>query len=232
MPPIVTRAEWGAKPRKGSPSPLNTDLVTVHWEGPAMGTFPHSKCADKVRGIQTFHMAPEPHGRGWSDIAYTGVVCPHGYVFEGRGPGVRTGANGTNEGNSSAYALCALVGVGDPIPPALLDGIADGVAWLGGKHTNAHRDWKPTACPGDSLTHHAHTGRFTAGSSAKPTPTPTPGDELTVAQIDDILKRLEAIELRVIQIQQETVGTIDGDGKSRMDRLAKTIDGIAADVKA
>jgi hypothetical protein len=226
--PFVSRAQWGAKPRKGSPSPLTTDLVTVHWEGPAMGTFPHDRCAEKVRGIQAFHMAPPPAGRGWSDIAYSGLVCPHGFVFEGRGPGVRTGANGTNEGNGSAYALCALIGVGDPVTADLLDGITEGVAWLHGNRTNAHRDWKPTACPGDTLTSHAHSGRFTVA----PPPTPPSTGDLTVADIDAIMKRLDGIDLRLVQLQQEVVGPIDEDGKSRMDRLAKTIDKTAADVAA
>jgi hypothetical protein len=61
-------------------------------------------------------------------------------------------------------------------------------------------------------------------------PPPSTGD-LTVAEINDILERLNAIELRVTQLQQEVVGTLDSDGKSRMDRLAKTIDKTAADVE-
>lgn len=153
---IVSRSEWGARPRKGTASSLTSNLATIHWEGPKMGTFSHAKCAEKVRSIQRYHMDT----KGWTDIAYSAVVCPHGSVFAGRGPGVRTGANGTNTGNASAYAVCALVGEGDPITTDLLDGIAAAVAWLGCTRTNAHRDWKPTACPGDVLTGHAHTGRF------------------------------------------------------------------------
>ena len=227
--PIVTRAEWGAKPRRGSPSPLTTKLVTVHWEGPGMGAFPHPRCAEKVRGIQAFHMAPEPAGRGWSDIAYSMIACPHGYAFEGRGRGVRTGANGTNQGNGSAYAVCALIGVGDKVTPELLDAIAEAVDFLGGENTNAHRDWKPTACPGDTLAHLAHSDRFT---SSRPKPPPPPSGDLTVSDIAKILERLDNLELRLIQLQEEVVGVIDDDGKSRMDRHVKTTDQIAKKVGA
>ena len=79
---LVTRAQWGARPPRNR-TPLNPTGATAHWEGPHMGVFPHTACPSKVRGIQAFHM----DSRGWSDIAYNAIVCPHGYVFEGRGPG-------------------------------------------------------------------------------------------------------------------------------------------------
>lgn len=191
---IVTRSEWGARPpRKAAPG-LTTDLATVHWEGPTMGSFPHAKCAGKVRTIQDFHMDT----RGWNDIAYSAVVCPHGYVYEGRGRNARTGANGTNEGNKAAYAVCALVGVDDPQPPALHDGIAEAVAWLGCTRTNAHRDWKPTQCPGDQLARLAHSGRFLAAPEPiDPIPTPDPEDDMTPEQI----AKLEALEGRVKKLE-------------------------------
>jgi len=31
---LVTRAQWGARPRKGTPTPLNPTGATAHWEGP------------------------------------------------------------------------------------------------------------------------------------------------------------------------------------------------------
>lgn len=74
-----------------------------------MGSFPHDTCDDKVRTIQAFHMDT----RGWADIAYNFVVCPHGYTFEGRGWGRRSAANGTNPGNDAYHAVCFLGGVGD-----------------------------------------------------------------------------------------------------------------------
>ena len=42
------------------------------------------------------------------------MVCPHGFVFEGRGS-QRTAAQGTNDGNRRSLALMFLAGDGEPI---------------------------------------------------------------------------------------------------------------------
>jgi len=105
---FVSRAQWGARSASTSTN-ITPDGVAVHWEGPHIGSFPHSSCAALVRGIQAFHMDT----RGWADLAYSAIGCPHGYVFEGRGPGHRTAANGTDDGNQRFYAVCFLGGEGD-----------------------------------------------------------------------------------------------------------------------
>ena len=100
---LVPRLAWRARPpraRRRIPGPV--EGVAIHWEGPPLGSFPHSLCAGKVRAIQRFHM----DARGWDDIAYSAVVCPHGHVFEGRWIGIRTAANGTSYGNNRYYAVC------------------------------------------------------------------------------------------------------------------------------
>src|SRR5262245_38770541 len=99
---FVTREQWGARPPTAPYTAINSTVTTGHWEGPHMGTFGHDSCAPKVRGIQAYHM----DNNGWSDIAYNGVACPHGYVFEGRGPGHRSAANGTNQGNAASAVIC------------------------------------------------------------------------------------------------------------------------------
>lgn len=208
---IVPRSESGLRPRIGTPTRLVSDLCTIHWEGPKMGTFPHSSCAGKVQSIQRYHMDT----KGWTDIAYSAVVCPHGDVYAGRGPGVRTGANGTNTGNASAYAVCALVGEGDPITDALLDGIAAAVAWLGCTRTNAHRDWKPTACPGDVLAGLAHSGRFLRPTTPPSPPAPIPEDDMpyTEAQLKAIVADAVAPLARdIAEIKSETVESRDNKG--------------------
>lgn len=185
---LVTRAQWGARPRKGNPTPLRPTGATAHWEGPHMGSFSHDACAGKVRGIQAFHM----DDRGWSDIAYNAIVCPHGYVFEGRGPGVRSAANGTDPGNDADVAVCYLSGEGDPFTAEGQAAMADAMHWLcpGGKR-HAHRDWKPTACPGDTIAAWAH-------SPAALTPTqPTGGfgtmdDPSILEEFANITKRTGA----------------------------------------
>lgn len=149
---LITRAQWGARAPRAQP-PEDFTGATAHWEGPHMGTFPHASCPAKVRGIQAFHM----DARGWSDIAYNAVVCPHGYVFEGRGQGVRSAANGTNVGNDADGAVCYLGGEGDPFTPEGAAAMADALHWLSpGGQRHAHRDWKPTTCPGDTIAAWVH----------------------------------------------------------------------------
>ena len=90
---FYTRAQWGAAAPRGTGNALGDPTgVTVHWEGPKIGSRPASQCAALVRSIQAFHQ----NGRGWSDIAYNLVVCEHGDVFEGRGASRGNAANGAD----------------------------------------------------------------------------------------------------------------------------------------
>lgn len=150
---FVTRTEWGARKPKSVTALDHAEGVTCHWEGPTMGVFPHTSCASKVRGIQAFHMDT----RGWADIAYTAIVCPHGYVFEGRWAGHRTAAQGTNDGNARSLAVCFMSGAGDPWPEVARAGFAEVIYVLRafkacGDTLWAHRDWHSTQCPGDAIT--------------------------------------------------------------------------------
>jgi hypothetical protein len=90
---LVTRQQWGARPpRSIVPLPGSAiDTTVFHYSGAdADEQADHAKCAGRVRGIQRFHMDT----RGWLDIAYSFLVCVHGYVFAARGYGVRTAATG------------------------------------------------------------------------------------------------------------------------------------------
>jgi hypothetical protein len=171
MATIIERSDWGAKAPSRGRNALNAkpEGCTIHWEGPQMGTRPHSQCAALVRSIQDFHMGPQ---RGWSDIAYSLLVCEHGAVYVGRGKGVGSAANGTTDANRRRYAICALVGKGDPQSAALIQGIKDAVAlcrsWGAGSAVNGHRDWLATECPGSALYAMVRNGTFgTGGTKAK-----------------------------------------------------------------
>jgi hypothetical protein len=170
---LVRRAEWGARPPRSRTTFNPSFGSTDHWEGPGMGEFPHAECAGRVRAIQNFHM----DDRGWTDIAYTAVVCPHGYAFEGRWIGIRTAANGTNAGNSQAYAVCYLGGVDDPFTDAAKRATRDVLDFLdqvggAGSGRNCHRDWKNTQCPGDEIC-----GWVCAGQPIPATPPTSPPPE-------------------------------------------------------
>jgi hypothetical protein len=107
-----------------------------------------------VRAYQAFHMDT----RGWQDIAYSSLVCPHGVRYEGRGHDVRTAANGTTAGNNASHATCYIAGDGDPLTDPAKAAYADESRRLDGL-TKGHRDWKPTACPGDPLYRWVHSGQ-------------------------------------------------------------------------
>lgn len=142
----VSRAEWGARPPKFVPAGINTESGTDHWEGTTMGEFPHESCATKVQVIQDFHM----DARGWSDIAYNFLVCPHGYVFIGRDHGVRSAANGTNIANDHSEAVCFIGGIGDTFTDAARQSLHEMNIEIGGI-TYPHQHWFNTACPGPDI---------------------------------------------------------------------------------
>lgn len=158
----VTRAQWGARApkRAGNLIGANPKGSAIHWEGPKMGTFPHSECAKRIRGVQDFHM----DGRGWSDIAYNEIVCPHGVRYEGRGYLRGSAANGTTAANLVWFAICVLVGKGDPVSPAVLAAVRDAVtdyrAHGAGSAVTGHRDHTATECPGDQLYAEVRKGTF------------------------------------------------------------------------
>lgn len=87
------------------------------------------------------------------------VVCRHGYVFDGRGFGVRSAANGTNDANDAYHAVCFLgddtVGRADVTPEArrALEQLLAEYRRRYPKATQIrpHSDFVATACPGDEL---------------------------------------------------------------------------------
>lgn len=182
MPDLITRAQWGARPPKGARNALDPfpKGVAVHWNGPgcAAAIATHDKCPGFLRGIQAFHMGPQ---RGWSDCAYSLFACPHGYLFEGRGKGIGTAANGTNYGNRYYYAIYAMWGQGDgPAPAPLLNAIRRGIdlcqTWGAGSQIVPHSTFTATSCPGPELTAWvkagAKAGVAAVEQATKPKPTP------------------------------------------------------------
>lgn len=170
---FVTRKEWGARAPRNVSRRIYPERggVALHWNGPGMGPCEHSECAKRVRGIQNFHMDT----RKWSDIAYSLFVCPHGYVYEGRGAGVRTAANGTNDGNDRFYAVYVLAGEDDPFTDEARTGVIEAIEWLR-EHGNAgpqvvcHSDLKGTACPGPVIRAWVRSGTPIAPHPHKPAP--------------------------------------------------------------
>lgn len=164
---FVSSHAWGANPSKDATAdshPIGaTKGVTLHWVGPGVGPFEHGACAGKIQGIERHH----EYGNGWGDIAYNLLVCPHGYVFEGRGANARSAANGGTQSNDDWYAVCYLGGEGDGFTRAGRRGVVDAVKYLrergdAGRAVNGHRDHKGTACPGDQVYRWLQNAKFDA----------------------------------------------------------------------
>jgi hypothetical protein len=105
---IIERAQWHAREPRKSPQQLRQagqrGLAVHHSGSKHERRDDHSQCYGVVQSIQRFHQ----DARGWSDIAYSYVVCQHGAFFVGRGRGIRTAAQGTNAGNDAWHAVCWL----------------------------------------------------------------------------------------------------------------------------
>lgn len=149
-----TRTEWGARaPIPGGNEVTNGPAgVAVHNDGPgAIGIDPAApcECAEIIRGIQNRHM----DDKGWKDIAYDVIACPHDNTFQGRiGTSNGTGANGSAKTNASHMAVMALVGDDDPFGPNLRRAILRGIAMCrsvgAGPLVVKHKDLDATTCPG------------------------------------------------------------------------------------
>lgn len=161
IPNLVTRRQWGAR-RPRARSPQDADAVrflVVHYSAMLSDAVDdHAKCASRVVAIQHFHMTSDQLTPGGaSDIGYTWLVCRHGFVFKGRGWGVRQAATGP--ANGSSVAVCFLGGDRAnrrDVTPAARQAIRELVAFCrrNGRNFEAvrgHRDFMQTTCPGAEL---------------------------------------------------------------------------------
>jgi hypothetical protein len=121
-PPMITRAEWGARAPTSTPATTTVTHLIVHHTAdspPASGDF-----AAWVRAIQIYHQ----NSNGWADIGYNFLVAPNGLLFEGRGDGV-LGAHfsGVNTGTMGASVLGTYTAAIPP--PAALQTLHALLAW-------------------------------------------------------------------------------------------------------
>lgn len=153
--------------------------VAVHYGGSEPNPAPtdHATCENVWRAWQNYHM---DHNQ-WVDIAYTAGYCNHGYVLAGRGYGVRTAANGTNDANQNYYAF-VWVGGGNAKPT---QAAFDALEWLiqdarknggAGDAVKPHKNFYPTSCPGTLLD--AFTDKFDGKATVNPPVAPKPASAI------------------------------------------------------
>lgn len=156
----VSRTQAGLVPPRRT-TPLNgrrMEGVAVH-HGAGYTPKAHSECAGRWRDYQRIHMNDPNDPK--VDIAYSYGVCPHGYVFEGRGWKVQPGANGIpwKNGyypNRTNFAVCA-IGSGNVVFSEL---VTDAIEWCinecrtkgnAGNRVRPHSFFASTSCPDTKL---------------------------------------------------------------------------------
>lgn len=146
---IISRSGWEARPPKKPFTKLKRwriKGIVLHHSGVKNGP----TGVGAVKQYERFHM----DSRGWNAIAYNWLVDEKGVVYEGRGPGIQSGA--TKGWNSRTESICytgwgaAKVGNGALVSiKALVNDIQgryDHGLWVKG-----HRDLGNSSCPGNWL---------------------------------------------------------------------------------
>ena len=159
--PLHSRADWGGRPPKEPPSRILSEGLTAHYGGDSpwgtsvdrstaarfLATADHNRCASILRAWQAYHMDV----KGWNDGAYNSAGCPHGHRYEIRGPGRRSGANGTNTGNDRSEAIVYIAGGDDPLTDEAKRAFHDEADRFARRLRWNHSDWKSTSCAGGPI---------------------------------------------------------------------------------
>lgn len=126
--------------------------IAVHYNGPATGlkeTASHSRCVTYWKNTRNYHV----NGNGWADIGYSFGVCPHGYVFEGRGLNKTQAAQ--PGGNTTYYSVTFMIGGSEKPGTKHFQAWRDVRDWLFSKGVRKviknHSDFVSTSCPGSHL---------------------------------------------------------------------------------
>lgn len=153
--PVLSRAGWGARGRRGGATPMTPYRLTVHH---TMGHQTHGEAetAAALRGIQAFHQGPE---RGWADIGYHFLIDGAGRVAEGR-PANVLGAHAAEANNGNlGISLMGNFNVQHP-SDAQMDSLERLAAYLALRyeipvakagHLEGHNHHSETSCPGANL---------------------------------------------------------------------------------
>lgn len=189
MTKLLPRSEWASRGPVRALTPLvvpNVKGIAIHWPGTTgpIGDPGQTRIAARLEGYRAYHAGPAPVGRGWSDIAYNVAVDQAGRVWDLRGVGFQSAANGDQATNRAYVAVLALVGPGEKPTGAMVDALV----WARhelvlAKYPNArsvkgHQDVRPdpTDCPGDALEQLVRNGRLLG-----PAPIPAPKPPAVVA---------------------------------------------------
>src|SRR5699024_5326639 len=130
MPPVVTRAGWGANESNRCSNPDYTEptkALTLHHTAGSNNYTP-AQAAGQVRGIFQYHAQT----LGWCDMGYNVLVDKYGTIYEGRYGGLERGVMGAHVGgfNSNTWAI-SMMGNYETAQPSteMLNSVTSIAAW-------------------------------------------------------------------------------------------------------
>ena len=190
----LSRAEIGLIPPVSVSRNIDASRggAVLHYGGSNVPISSHLSCIATFRSWQRYHMgknfSPPASGHGWVDLAYTLGVCQHGYTLAGRGEGIRTAANGTNDGNFRFHAIVWIGGERQTPTQLALNAMAFGVLALrdggAGDRVIGHSDLRYTGCPGAVIL------RLARFLDRKPIPLPKTAEPPKEDEEEDDMKKL------------------------------------------
>jgi hypothetical protein len=193
---VIARDSWGAKPNKTKFSKLGeVKGLVVHWSAYPIAVGNQAEI-DQVKKIQSLHQ----NDRGWNDIAYNFLVGDTGQIYEGRGWGNRSAAQGGNSreeinyNNKHYVAVCWLGGSNATDKPSAK--AIESVKWIYeqvGGELRPHSSFKQTDCPGDSWRQHIVEGLVT-NTVSNDSPPDMVLPQTFHKKLDTIIAKLENIE--------------------------------------
>lgn len=158
---FISRADlgWGLT---GASYANPTQGLVIHYDSSNLGLAdkPHSACLQYWHNTRAFHMGP---ARGWADVGYSFMSCPHDYILEGRGLNRQQAAQ--PGGNSTHYSVTLATGPDEGIPEAQVNAVRRLREWLMREHgvsgrVLGHRDFISTSCPGNKAYRMVQDGTF------------------------------------------------------------------------
>ena len=130
MPPVITRAQWGANEKIMNWDPQYAPTIkaaTVHHTADR-NNYTAEDVFGIMRSIQSYHSV----SLDWGDIGYNVIVDKWGRIFEGRYGGLTSTVIGAHAGgfNTSTFGV-SMLGNYDTtgVPPAVINSVGAIIAW-------------------------------------------------------------------------------------------------------
>lgn len=159
-PPILSRADWGAKPPTMAMSPHEIERITIHHTGVLRST--RRPTAQLVRNLQGFsqsdgRLADGRNKVAWADVPYHFYIGRDGTIVEGRDAGF-VGDTNTRYDPTGHLAIAVSGNYEEQeLSEAQRASLVALVEWTAERHgvpadrIGGHGDYAQTACPGEDI---------------------------------------------------------------------------------